>query len=76
LSFVVDAPQGSVSMHSGPDRGVAKVQYERLKQESEKFAAEFQSARNRPRTAAAIMKWAGISLAGLGIVGWFLVKDS
>ena len=76
LTFVVDPRQGSRSMHSGPDRGEALVEYEQLKDQSDLLAAEFQSARDRPQTAAAILKWTGISLAGLGIVGWLIVKDS
>lgn len=76
LGFIVANPSGSVSMHSGPDTGQAKQEYDRLKIESSAFAAEFQSVHDRPYIVAKILKWSGISLALLGIIGWYAVNQS
>jgi hypothetical protein len=75
LSFVVSGSQ-PVSMHRGPELGQAKQEYDTLKKEDEQLAAEFQSAADRPSTIAKVLKWFGISLAVVGIIGWYAVKDS
>jgi hypothetical protein len=75
LAFVVNEPTGKVSMHSGPDRGAAKQKYEELKTESDALRAEFQSAHDSPKSTARILKWTGISLVGVGIIGWYAVKN-
>jgi hypothetical protein len=74
-SFVVAGSQ-PVNMHRGPETGQAKQEYETLKKENEQLKAEFQSAADRPSTISKILKWSGISLAIVGIVGWYAVKDS
>ena len=43
---------------------------------TEELKTQFESAYNSPRTASGILKWTGISLAGLGIVGWLAVRNS
>jgi hypothetical protein len=75
LAFVVGGTQAS-SMHQGPERGKAKQQYDQLKKEADSLAAELDSARNTPQTVAKILKWSGISLAILGIIGWYAVNQS
>jgi hypothetical protein len=75
LSFLVNSPRARVSMHRGPELGQAKAEYDRIKQEGEQLRAEFEAAASRPQTVATILKWSGISLAGLGVVGWYVVKN-
>lgn len=76
LSFVVNAPPGSVRMHAGRDYGDIKTEYDQIKAEAEILRGEFESAYNSPRTTSTILKWAGISLAGVGIVGYLVAKES
>jgi hypothetical protein len=76
LGFIVGNPSGPVSMHSGPDTGQAKQEYDRLKIEDNALATEFQSAHDRPYTVAKFLKWFGISLALIGIIGWYAVNQS
>jgi hypothetical protein len=76
LGFLLNDPRTRTSMHSGPDRGSAKQEFDELKKEYDQFAAEFQSAYDRPHTIAAILKWTGISFAALGVLGWYAVKQS
>jgi hypothetical protein len=75
LSFVVNAPPGRVSMHRGPDLGEAKQEYDQLRQENDHLRAEFESAYHGPRTAAKVLKWSGISLAVLGLIGWYAANN-
>jgi hypothetical protein len=75
LSFIVNNPRGP-SMHRGPELGTAKEEYERIKKEGELLKADFESAAARPTTIATSLKWTGISLAAIGIVGWYAVKNT
>ncbi len=76
LAFVVNAPPGRTNMHSGPELGKAKEEYQQLQKENEQLKAEFGSAYDSPRTAATYMKWGGISLAVVGLISWYAVKNS
>jgi hypothetical protein len=75
LAFVVGSSQPP-SMHRGPEAGKAKQEYDELKKEADELAAEFSSAHDRPQTVAKILKYSGISLAVLGIIGWYAVNQS
>src|SRR5437868_11274194 len=59
LGFIVGSPSNQVSMHSGPETGQAKQEYDRLTIEHAALSAEFQSAHDRPNTIAGILKWSG-----------------
>ena len=62
-------------LHGGVDPASAKVEFEALKKENEELNAEFQSAQDKPNTLARILKWSGIALAAVGIVGWYAVRE-
>lgn len=76
LSFVVNAPPGARKMHSGPDPAEAKAEYDKLFKEHEELAAEFTGGYNAPRTMATVLRWGGISLAVVGLVGWYAIQNS
>jgi hypothetical protein len=63
-------------IHAGPDPGPLQAEYDALIKEFDQLKREFESAAERPQTASAFLKWTGISLAVLGLVGWYAVKDS
>lgn len=76
LGYVVDTAARQVNVHSGSDPGPAIEEYRRLKKEFDRLSAEFQFAHDRRNTVSTILKWTGLSLAGLGIIGWYVVKNS
>lgn len=77
LAPIVNHPTGPrVSMHRGPEAGQAKQEYDRLTAEDKVFAAEFQSAHDSPYTIARVLKWCGISLALVGLIGWYAANQS
>jgi hypothetical protein len=76
LAFVVNAPPGTIKMHSGPDLGQAKAEYDKLKIENDQLAAEFSGVYDTPRTLATFVKWSGLSLAIVGLIGWYAVSQS
>jgi len=63
-------------LHGGADPAQLKIEYDSLMLENEQLNSEFESAANRPNTIANVLKWTGISLAGLGIAGWFAVREA
>jgi hypothetical protein len=63
-------------MHSGPDIGQAKAEYDKLKIENDQLAAEFSGVYDTPRTLATVLKWTGLSLALVGVIGWYAVSQS
>jgi hypothetical protein len=62
--------------HSGPDPGTLKAEYDALMKENAQLNADFTSATETPETISNILKWSGISLAALGIIGWYAIKQS
>jgi hypothetical protein len=76
LAFVVNAPPGAIKMHGGPDLGQAKAEYEKLKIEDAQLAAEFSGAYDTPRTMSTVLKWSGLSLAVVGLIGWYAVSQT
>jgi len=76
LAFTVNRAETRVSMHSGSDPAATKTEFEQLKAEGELLKADFELAANRPHAVSRILKWSGISLAVLGIVGWYAVKQT
>jgi hypothetical protein len=73
LSFTV---HGNTRSPRGPSPAAAKAEYDALQKENDELKAEFESAANRPNVIARLLKWTGISLALVGIVGWFAIRDS
>jgi hypothetical protein len=63
-------------MHSGPDPASLKAEFDALQKENEQLDADFKSAAERPNVISKMLKWSGISLAVLGIVGWYAVKQT
>jgi hypothetical protein len=63
-------------MHGGLDPVSAKAEFDALKTENEQLNAEFQTAHDRPNTIAWMLKWSGIGVLAVGVVGWFAVKNT
>jgi hypothetical protein len=76
LAFLVNAPPGTIKLHSGEDLGQLKAEYDQLQKENEQLKAEFSGDYDTPRTASKALKWAGISLTLVGIIGWYAVSQS
>jgi hypothetical protein len=76
LRIAVGNGETSPGMRTAPNLATARKELEALKQENERLAAEFQGIQSQPHTVSRILKWTGISLAAIGIVGWYMFKDS
>jgi hypothetical protein len=74
LSFVVNVPKPN--LQRGQDLGVLKAEYEQLKKENAELDAEYTSAADTPKTVARFLKWTGLSLALVGIIGWYAVSQT
>jgi hypothetical protein len=73
LSFLMNRPP---SMHRGSDTGTLKAEFDQLMKENEQLNTEFQTAYDRPNTVSKVLKWSGISLSIVGLIGWYAVKNS
>lgn len=74
--FHSHAPIEQVSSRTRSDPVALQAELAKLMQESEQLNADFQSAYDRPNTISNVLKWTGISLAAVGIIGWYAVKNS
>lgn len=73
LAFIVNAPKPN--LQRGQDIGQLKAEYEQLQKEAEELNADFTSATETPKTVARFLKWSGISIALVGIIGWYAVNQ-
>jgi hypothetical protein len=67
---------GKAKAAKGPAAATLKAELDALKKENEQLNAEFNSAANSPKAMSKILKWTGISLAVLGLIGWYAAKQS
>lgn len=75
LAFLVDSPKPA-KMHGGPDPAKVKAEYDQLSAEGQQLKADFSRAHDRPQTVSKFLKWSGISLAVVGLVGWYAVNQT
>lgn len=76
LAPLVNNPSMPLSMHTGTDLGPLRQEYDQLRKESDVFKTEFESAHDRPLMMARILKWSGISLAVIGVIGLYALNQS
>ena len=76
LRFTIGDGERRASMHGGPDLAKAKTELNTLKEENDRLTDEFNGIRERPSTMSKILKWSGISLAIVGLIGWYAVNQS
>jgi len=67
LGYLLSEP---ISMHSGPDRGVALREMQGLATERAQLIADFKNAMNSRQSPAGPLKASGIALAAVGVVVW------
>jgi hypothetical protein len=76
LTYKVANAESHPSMHGGPDLVKAKAELTSLVEENKALTDEFKGVQARPQTMSTLMKWSGISLALVGIIGWYAVNQS
>jgi hypothetical protein len=76
LAFTVGNAESRPRMHGGPDLAKSKAELKALKEENEKLTQEFNGIRQKPGTVSKILKWSGIGLAVIGLIGWYAVKQT
>lgn len=74
LSFVVHDTSGEPPRRH-PNKEAAKAEYDKVKARANELRTMFETAYDAPRTTATVLKWTGISLFALGLVGWFAFKE-
>jgi hypothetical protein len=76
LTAKVATAEARPSMHGGPDLPKAKAELAALVEENKTLMNEFKGIQARPHTMSKVMKWTGISLTLVGIVGWYAINQS
>ncbi len=76
LRFKVGSAEANPSMHGGPDLIKSKAELASLMEENKTLTDEFKGIQSRPHTMSKFMKWSGISLTLVGIIGWYAVNQS
>jgi hypothetical protein len=73
LGPVLNSP---ARMHAGQDLGALKAESVELEKEFQSLKADFESATESPKTIAGTLRWIGIAIAAVGIIGWYAVNQS
>lgn len=73
LSFIINEPR---NFHSGPDTGTLKAESDALLKEFEQLKTDFESATESPQTVSFVLRWSGLSLAIIGVIGWYAIKQN
>jgi len=74
LSFKLDTPNAKI--FKGTDPAALKKEYADLNAEFDQLKTDFESAAVTPKTTSSVLKWSGIALAAVGIIGWYAVSQS
>ena len=75
LTFTVGSAEARPKMHGGPDLLKAKKELEDVKKEYAELSADFRGIQKSPHTITRILRWSGISMAVVGIIGWYATKQ-
>jgi hypothetical protein len=75
LSFKMASPASS-RIKNGPDPAALKKEYDDLRAEFETLKTEFESVAETPKTTSRVLKWSGVTLALIGVIGWYAVSQS
>jgi hypothetical protein len=75
-SFHSHAPIEEQNSRTRRDPVALQAELSELMKESEQLNAEFQSAYDRPNTISSVLKWTGISLAAVGVIGWYAARNT
>lgn len=76
LAIAAGSPANEVNARVATSPVQAKAEYDRLKPECDRLLAEVNTASASPNRTASMLRWTGISLAAVGIVGWYAVRQS
>ena len=73
LAFLVNSPKPN--LQRGQDLGQLKAEFNQLMKENDELNSDYDSATETPKTISKVLKWSGISIALVGIVGWYAVNQ-
>lgn len=63
-------------LRPGPDLTKTQDELDALEKEKAELSNEFNSVTKRPSATAKFLRWSGISLGLVGIIGWYAVNQS
>jgi hypothetical protein len=75
LSFHVGATSPA-NLPRGMTPTTIKNEFEALQKENAQLQEDYTSAADGPKVVAGILRWTGIGIAAVGIVGWMGVRGS
>jgi hypothetical protein len=59
----------------GPDYPKMKTEFDDLLKENDQLNSEFSAVHDQPGRTAALLRWSGIAIAVVGVVGWYAARQ-
>jgi hypothetical protein len=75
LGFLVDRKDTPGDAQGAQAKAAAVKEAEELRRERAALASDYSSAHDAPLLVAKVLKWSGISVALVGITGWYAVAQ-
>lgn len=75
LKFAMIEAQQNPSMHRGKNPAEIKQQYEEARARYDELHREFETAKESPKTASAILRWSGIAFIAGGGLAVFATRN-
>jgi hypothetical protein len=75
LGFLLDRPVIPGDEQSAKSKAAATKEAEELNKERDALAVDFSSAHDTPLFVSKVLKWSGVSVALVGIIGWYAVSQ-
>ena len=72
----LESAQNKPSMTRGENPAVLKEKADGMLKELKTLQSEFTSAVDGPQTMSTVLKWSGVGVMALGIVGYVATKDA
>ncbi len=76
LYYQVELAKRKPNMTGGKNPAVIQEEYKKVMAELSVLKDEFQAADEGPKTMSSYLKWTGIIVFGIGVIGWMAFKGS
>ena len=76
LYYQVELAKRKPNMTGGKNPAVMQEKYKKVMDELDVLKEQFHAADEGPKTISSYLKWSGIAIFGVGVIGWLTFKGS